>query len=150
MFRSQRASTMATASVTALLFGACSSPPSHLAPALAVPVLGAAQSFVVLAGATVTNTGATTVVGNLGVSPGSAVTGFPPGIVVGGTTHATDAVALQAQTDVTTAYNDLMGQACNFDLTGQDLGGLTLTEGVYCFSSSAQLTGALVLDAQGR
>ena len=58
-----------------------------------------------------------------------------------GTIHAADAVALQAQSDVTTAYNDLAGQACNADLTGQDLGGHTLTPGVYCFRSSAQLTG---------
>lgn len=64
--------------------------------------------------------------------------------------HANDAVALQAQNDVMTAWNTLAGQfSGNTDLTGQDLGGLTLTAGVYCFSSSAQLTGPLVLDAQG-
>ena len=108
-----------------------------------------AASFAVLGGSTVTNTGATTVNGDLGVSPGSAVTGFPPGTVTGGTIHAADAVAAQAQSDVTTAYNSLAGQACTADLTGQDLGGKTLTPGVYCFSSSAQLTGALTLDAQG-
>ena len=48
-----------------------------------------------------------------------------------------------------TAYNDLAGQACDTNLTGQDLGGKTLTPGVYCFNTSAQLTGDLVLDAQG-
>src|SRR3990172_3339736 len=74
------------------------------------PGLGSAQSFAVLAGSTVTNTGATTVTGDMGVSPGSAVTGFPPGIVTGGTIHAADAVALQAQNDVVTAYNNLAGQ----------------------------------------
>jgi len=111
--------------------------------------LGTADSFAVLAGQTVTNTGPTTVAGDLGVSPGTAVTGFPPGMVTDGVIHAADAVALQAQADLTTAYNALAGQACNQDLTGQDLGGLTLTAGVYCFSSSAQLTGALTLDAQG-
>jgi hypothetical protein len=68
---------------------------------------------------------------------------------VGGTIHSADAAALAAQNDVTTAYNSLVGQACTQDLTGLDLGGRTLTAGVYCFSSSAQLTGALTLNAQG-
>lgn len=111
--------------------------------------LGTAQSFGVLGGSTVTNTGATTVNGNVGVSPGSAVTGFPPGIVVGGAIHSNDAVAVQAQNDLTTAYNNIAGTPCTVDLTGQDLGGLTLAPGVYCFASSAQLTGPLALDAQG-
>jgi Ice-binding-like len=61
------------------------------------PSLGSAASFAVLGGQTVTNTGPSVVNGNLGVSPGAAVTGFPPGIVVGGTIHAADALALQAQ-----------------------------------------------------
>ncbi len=113
------------------------------------PSLGTAASFAVLAGSTVNNTGPTIVTGDLGVSPGSAVTGFPPGIVLGGTIHAEDAVALQAQNDVTVAYTDLAGQACDTDLTSQDLGGLTLLPGVYCFSTSAQLTGVLTLDSQG-
>jgi hypothetical protein len=113
------------------------------------PTLGTAGSFAVLAGSTVTNTGPTGVSGNLGVAPGSAVTGFPPGIVAGGTIHAGDAVALQAQSDTTTAYNNLAGQSCNFNLTGQDLGGKTLIPGTYCFSTSAQLTGTLTLNGQG-
>ena len=113
------------------------------------PSLGTAASFSVLGGSTVTNTGPTQVVGNLGVSPGSAVTGFPPGVVTGGTIHAADATALQAQSDNATAYTGLAGLPCGTDLTGQDLGGQTLVAGVYCFSSSAQLTGTLQLDAQG-
>ena len=125
------------------------SSPLDQATGPAAPSLGSAASFAVLGGQSVTNTGPTVVNGNLGVSPGTAVTGFPPGIVVGGTIHAADAVALQAQSDVTTAYNVLAGQPCNTNLTGQDLGGLTLLPGVYCFSSSAQLTGTLTLDAQG-
>jgi hypothetical protein len=111
-------------------------------------LLGSASSFAVLGGSTVTNTGLSVLTGDLGVSPGTAITGFGPGVVTG-TMHAGDAVAAQAQTDLTTAYNALAGMACNTELTGQDLGGKTLAPGVYCFSSSAQLTGTLVLDAQG-
>jgi hypothetical protein len=107
------------------------------------------SSFAVLAGSTVTNTNTPTVVnGDLGVSPGSAVTGFPPGTVTG-TIHAADSAAAQAQSDLTAVYNDLASTPCNTDLTGQDLGGKTLTPGVYCFSTSAQLTGTLTLDGQG-
>ena len=113
----------------------------------AIP-LGVAQTFGVLGGATVTNTGPTVVNGNLGVSPGAAVVGFPPGTVALGTIHAADAVALQAQSDLVTAYNVAAGLPCNTDLTGQNLGGLTLTPGVYCFNTSAQLTGTLTLDVQ--
>jgi len=118
-------------------------------PVFAQISLGTAQNFGVLGGSTVTNTGATTVNGNVGVSPGSAVTGFPPGVVVGGAIHSNDAVAMQAQNDLTTAYNNIASTPCTVDLTGQNLGGLTLTPGVYCFSSSAQLTGALTLDGLG-
>jgi hypothetical protein len=119
------------------------------AGAQTAPGLGAAASYAVLGGQTVTNTGPTTINGDLGVSPGTAVTNFPPGIVTGGSIHSADANALDAQGAVTTAYNALAAQPCTADLTGQDLGGMTLTEGVYCFSSSAQLTGQLTLNAQG-
>lgn len=124
---------------------------SALTPANAAtaPTLGTADSFAVLAGSTVTNTGPSIVSGDLGVSPGSAVVGFPPGIVTNGTIHAGDAVAANAQADALIAYNTLAGQACDQNLSGQDLGGLTLTAGVYCFDSSAQLTGTLTLDAEG-
>ena len=134
---------LASAGCALLLYGA--------SPALAqvAPPLGAAQSFAVLGGSTVTNTGSSVITGDLGVSPGSAVTGFPPGSVVLGTIHAADAAAAAAQSAVTTAYNGLAGQACTQDLTGQDLGGKTLVAGVYCFSTSAQLTGTVTLDAQG-
>jgi len=110
--------------------------------------LGTASSFAVLGGSTVTNTGSTVIDGNLGVSPGTAITGFPPGIV-NGTIDDADAVAMQAQTDLNAAYNFAGAEACGDNLTGQNLGGLTLTPGVYCFSSSAQLTGTLTLDAEG-
>lgn len=116
--------------------------------AATAPSLGTATSFAVLAASTVTNTGPTTLNGDLGLSPGSAVTGFPPGAVTGAM-HVADAAAQGAQNDVTTAYNALGGQPCDVMLTGQDLGGMTLTPGVYCFTSSAQLTGTLTLNAQG-
>jgi len=112
------------------------------------PPLGTAGNFAVLGGSTVTNTGPTVVTGDLGVSPGSAVKGFPPGSVLG-TIHAADAVALQAQKDVTTSYVNAAGQPCDVNLTSQDLGGKTLSSGVYCFTSSAQLTGQLTLNGQG-
>ena len=154
--RARGALSLAFAALGILVAGACSSSgtshPSGVARTsvlLDQTVLGTVQSFAVLGGSTVTNTGATTVDGNLGVDPGLAVTGFPPGLVTGGTIHAGDAVALQAQTDTVTAYNALAGQAPTADLTGQDLGGMTLVAGVYHFSSSAQLTGALTLDAKG-
>lgn len=111
--------------------------------------LGTAASFGVLGGSAVTNTGATIINANLGISPNgaSSVTGFPPGIVLG-TTHFADAVALQAQNDVTTAYNTLAGRACGTTISG-DLGGSTRLPGVYCSASSIGLTGTVTLDAQG-
>jgi hypothetical protein len=134
-------------SLASLLFVA-----AVLLPALTVHAqvpLGTAQNFAVLGGSTVTNTGPTLVSGNLGVSAGSAVTGFPPGFVVGGSIHAADAVAAQAQSDLTVAYNNAAGTACTANLTGQDLGAMVLTPGVYCFDTSAQLTGMLTLNMMG-
>jgi Ice-binding-like len=114
------------------------------------PTLGTAGSFAVLGGSAVTNTGPTVITGDLGVSPGTAITGFPPGIVVGGATHAADAVALQAQNDTTTAYNELASQPCDTTFSvPTDIGGMTLVPGVYCFASSVQLTGTLTLNAGG-
>ncbi|HEX4862818.1 MAG TPA: ice-binding family protein [Acidimicrobiales bacterium] len=112
------------------------------------PPLGTAASFAVLGGSGVTNTGPTEVTGDLGVSPGTSISGFPPGSVTG-TVHNADPVATQAQADVGTAYGFAAGEPCDTNLTGQDLGGMTLTPGVYCFDSSAQLTGLLTLDALG-
>jgi hypothetical protein len=113
-------------------------------PALAQPYLGANLSpFAVLAGSAVTCTGPGTITGQLGLSPGTSVTGFPP--CVSGVQHIADATALLAQNDLTTAFTTLGTLPCGLDLTGTDLGGLTLTPGVYCFSTSAQLTGTLTL-----
>jgi hypothetical protein len=111
--------------------------------------LGTAGSYAVLAGSAVTNTGSSVLTGNVGVSPGSVVTGFPPGIVVGGTIHKGDTAAQTAQSDLTIAYNTAAGLTPTMTLTGKDLGGLTLTPGVYFFASSAQLTGMLTLNTLG-
>jgi len=116
--------------------------------AASAPRLGSAFNFAVVGGSAITNTGPTVITGNLGLSPGTAVTGFPPGVVAR-QTHKTDAVALRAKNSMVTAYNDLASAPTTRSLTGQDLGGLTLTPGVYTFSSSAQLTGTLTLSGNG-
>jgi hypothetical protein len=111
--------------------------------------LGSAANFAVLAGSTVTNTGATTVTGDLGVSPGTAVTGFPPGTVIG-TTHAGHPAAAQAQMDLTTAFNDAAGRSVGAVTVAGNLGGQTLTPGLYKSTSSLEISsGDLTLDAQG-
>ena len=111
-------------------------------------LLGSAGNFAVLAGTTVTNTGNTVVMGNLGVSPGTAITGFPPGAVVG-TIHDNDAAAVQGESDLLSAYTFLSGLAFNSNLSSQNLGGLTLTSGVYKFDAAAALTGVLTLSGPG-
>ena len=110
--------------------------------------LGTADSFAVLAGSTVTNTGPSVISGDLGLSPGNSVTGFPPGTVTAGTIHPADNVALQAQADLTIAYNDAAGRSSNATISA-DLAGNTLTPGVYTSATSLGLSGDLTLDAQG-
>lgn len=111
--------------------------------------LGAAAGFAVLAGQTVTNTGATTVKGDLGVSPGSAVEGFPPGVVVG-TKHVTDSAAAAGIASLTTAYNDAAGRTlCPVSVAG-NIGGRTLGPGLYKSTSGLEISsGDLTLDAKG-
>jgi len=117
--------------------------------------LGSAGNFAVLAGATVTSTGGTTVAGDLGVWAGSAVTGFagiPPGGpgTVNGTIHAGNAVAQIAQGDLTTAFNDAAGRTvAPVDVANADLGGQTLGPGLYKSSGTLAITGNVTLDGHG-
>lgn len=127
---------------------------SAVASAQTVP-LGSAASFGVLAGSAITSVGPTVITGDLGIHPNNAssVTGFsfstPPGPgIVNGATHFANAVALQAQNDATTAYNTLAALPCTATIPG-DLGGMTLTPGVYCSNSTMGLTGAVTLNGQG-
>jgi type VI secretion system secreted protein VgrG len=110
--------------------------------------LNSAAGFAVLGNTTVTSVGNTALTGNLGVSPGTTIVGFGPG-TVSGTTYAGGPVAQQAQADALAAYNQIVAATPLQSLTGQDLGGLTLTPGIYNFTSSAQLTGILKLNAMG-
>jgi hypothetical protein len=119
--------------------------------------LGAAENFAVLAGSGIENTGPTVISGvaggnvdgnvggNVGVHPNTSITGFPPGQVFDGTIHIADNAARDAKTALENAFADAGGRVPTRDLTGTDLGGLTLTSGVYSFSTSAQLTGTLTL-----
>jgi type VI secretion system secreted protein VgrG len=111
--------------------------------------LGSAASFAVLAGNSITFTGAVTILGSVGVSPGNQINGLPSGQPIGGTVHNDDAVAAQAETDLAAAAAALDGMTCGTSLSGQDLGGMTLVPGVYCFQNNAALTGSLTLDGQG-
>lgn len=109
--------------------------------------LGTAAPYSVLGGQAVTNTGPSTLSGDLGVSPGTAVTGFPPG-VVGGSRHSADAAAALAQSDVGIAYDDAAGRASTQAVAG-DLVGRTLTDGVYTSSGPLALSGTVTFDGQG-
>lgn len=112
--------------------------------------LRAASAFAVLAGSTVTNIGQTVITGDVGVSAGSEVTGFPPGVVTGGGIHGADTTAAQAQVALTTAYNDLAGRTVNPVTVAGNLGGSTLSPGLYKSTSGLEISsGDLTLDAKG-
>jgi hypothetical protein len=119
------------------------------ASAATVPIsLGTAANYAVLAASTVTNTGPTTITGNLGLSPGTAVTGFPPGQVTG-TIDAANTAALKAQNDLTNAYNAAAASPTTATIP-VELGGTTQTPGVYASPAGTfGITGTLTLDAQG-
>ena len=111
--------------------------------------LGSANSYGILAGSAVTCAGAPGQINaDVSVSPGSALTGFPP-CTITGATHLADAVAGTAQNDLTQAYNQLAGLACGTVVTPADLGGRTLAPGVYCAATSMGVTGTVTLDGQG-
>jgi len=117
---------------------------------IALPGLGTARTFAVLAGSTITNTGVTTAIfGDVGISPGTALVGLTAGQVTG-TLHLGDPAAMQAEADLTVAYNDLAGRPCQHAMTDVDLGGKTIPPGVYCFAvAAAQTVGDLTLDGEG-
>ena len=116
------------------------------AAAKSVP-LGTADSFVVLAGSGITNTGPTTLNGDLGTFPTTSITGTST-LTVTGANHAGDAVTQGAKTDLVTAYNTAAGEGPTSPIAA-DLGGRTLTPGVYNSASSIGLTGVLTLNGGG-
>lgn len=108
--------------------------------------LGTTAGFAVLAGSTITNTGPTTITGDVGLHPGSAF--VDTGVTLNGARHITDAVANQAKIDLVTAYNDAAGRPVS-NAVPVDLGGLTLGPGVYSSGGVLGITGTLTLDARG-
>lgn len=148
--------------VSVVLIAACKKDnpaPTNTSNPIVIPVqttaqgtvaLSGASTFAILAGSSVTNTGATVVTGDLGLSPGSSVGGFPPGIL-NGTQHVNDPFASQAKLALTAAYNDCAGRTCTDIVTlSGNIGGLTLTPGLYKSTSSLAISsGDLTFDAQG-
>ena len=112
--------------------------------------LGSASTYAVLAGSAIVNAGPTALTGDVGLRPGVAISGFPPGTVTG-TMHINDSLAAQAQTDLTSAFLSAQGKVCptGNDKSGFDLGATPFAPGVYCYSSTAGLTGTLILDGGG-
>ncbi len=122
--------------------------PAATADAAQAPVgLGTAGSFAVLAGAGVTNTGPTTINGDLGTFPTTSISGAAS-MTITGTNHGGDAVTQGAKTDLVTAYNTAAGEGPTTAVAA-DLGGHTLTPGIYNSASSLGLTGALTLNGGG-
>jgi hypothetical protein len=147
--------------LSVVLFAACNNDdpqPANSNPAV-IPVqtinmtavsLGNSSGLVILAGASITSTGATNITGDIGLSPGSSIGGFPPGIL-NGTQHINDAISNQAKLDLTAAYNDAAGRTSTAIVTlSGNIGGLTLTPGLYKSTSSLAISsGDLTFDAKG-
>jgi hypothetical protein len=112
--------------------------------------LGTAENFAVLGASTVTSAGVSNISGSVGVSPGPATTGFPPGIITNGALHENDGPATQAHADLATAYDGFVGLTSppENNMSGTDLGGKTLTRGVYRYDTSANLDGVLTFNAE--
>jgi hypothetical protein len=149
----------AFALATVILLGACKNNDEPAPSAIVIPiqttaqssvVLGSTSTLAVLAGASVTSTGATVITGNMALSPGSSIGGFPPGIL-NGVQHINDATSDQAKLDLTVAYNDLAGRtSTNIVTLSGNIGGLTLTPGLYKSTSSLAISsGDLTFDAKG-
>ena len=122
------------------------------ADVIVCPTLRSAANFTIIAASAVSNDGLTTINGNLGISPSVALTGFNPAGVINGITELGTGVSLQAQNDVTTAYNDCQGAPPTAQMTGVDLAGKTLEPGVYKFDSTAGIdtpAGILMLNGTG-
>jgi type VI secretion system secreted protein VgrG len=112
------------------------------------PPLGTETNFTVLAGTQVTSSGNTVINGAVGVSPGSTISGFPPG-EINGSTHLNNTTAQNAKADLVSAYANLQGQSATANFSGQNLGGKSLQPGVYNYNGAATLDGVLVLDGGG-
>lgn len=152
----------AFAIITVILFGACNNnndPSPSASNPVVIPVqttgqssvaLGGTATLAVLAGSSITNTGATNITGDIGLSPGSSIGGFPPGIL-NGTQHINNATSTQAKLDLTAAYNDLAGRTSTDIVTlSGNIGGLTLTPGLYKSTSSLAISSKdLTFDAKG-
>jgi len=110
--------------------------------------LGTTETFAILAYSGIMNTGTTVITGDVGSAPTPAMTGFGS-VTLDGETHANDAVAILAKTDLVTAYNDAVGRTVTSTLASPELGGLTLGPGVYTSGDALSITGTLTLDAQG-
>lgn len=112
--------------------------------------LGTADKFALLGASGITNVSSLTyIIGDVGSSPTPKITGLTQSQVKGHLFFKSSPVTAQAQKDLTVAYGEAAGATCGTDLTGKDLGGMRLGPGVYCFSSSAELTGTVTLDAHG-
>lgn len=147
--------------VSAIIMGGCKSndPVTNNDNPSGIPVqktsqsiisLGGAANFAILAGSAITSTGATNITGNLGLSPGTSVGGFPPGILTG-TLEINTILSTQAKLDLTAAYNDAAGRTCTDIVTlSGNIGGLTLTPGLYKSTSTLAISsGDLTFDAKG-